>query len=53
MLGLTAIALLYGGRDEALKALQAGTITAALPFTVIVLLYAVCLIIGLGLEPKD
>ena len=53
MLGLTAIALLYGGGDEALKALQAGTITAALPFTVIVLLYAVCLIIGLRSELKE
>jgi len=53
MLGLTAIALLYGGGDEALKALQAGTITAALPFTVIVLLYAICLIIGLRSELKD
>jgi len=53
MLGLTAIALLYGGGDEALKALQAGTITAALPFTIIVLLYAVCLVIGLRAELKD
>jgi len=53
MLGLTAIALLYGGGDEALKALQAGTITAALPFTVIVLLFALCLIIGLRAEAKE
>ena len=53
MLGLTAIALLYGGGDEALKALQAGTITAALPFTIIVLLYGICLIMGLRTEPRD
>ena len=53
MLGLTAIALLYGGGDEALKALQAGTITAALPFTFVVLLYGVCLIIGLRQELKQ
>ena len=53
MLGLTAIALLYGGGDDALKALQAGTITAALPFTVIVLFYAISLIIGLRSELKD
>jgi BCCT family betaine/carnitine transporter len=53
MLGLTAIALLYGGGDEALKALQAGTITAALPFTIIVLLFALCLLIGLRAEAKE
>ncbi|MGB0908190.1 MAG: BCCT family transporter [Maricaulaceae bacterium] len=53
MLGLTAIALLYGGGDEALKALQAGTITAALPFTIIVLLYGVCLVIGLRDEVRQ
>jgi len=52
MLGLTAIALLYGGGDEALKSLQAGTITAALPFTIVVLLYGVCLVIGLRQELK-
>lgn len=53
MIGLTAIALLYGGGDEALKALQAGTIAAALPFTFVVLLYAVALIIGLRRELRD
>ncbi len=53
MLGLTAIALLYGGGDEALKSLQAGTITAALPFTFVILLYAICLIIGLRKELSD
>lgn len=47
MIGLTSIALLYGGGNEALKSLQAGTITAALPFSLIVLLYGVCLVIGL------
>jgi len=53
MLGLTAIALLYGGGDEALKSLQAGTITAALPFTLVVLLYGLCLVIGLRQELKE
>ena len=52
LLGLTASALLYGGGDEALRSLQAGTITAALPFTFIILLYAVCLVIGLRAEHK-
>lgn len=53
MLGVTAIALLYGGGADALKALQAGTITAALPFTAIVLLYCVCLTLGLWREHKE
>ena len=47
LIGLTAIALLYGGGEEALKSLQAGTITAALPFSFIVILYGFCLIKGL------
>lgn len=52
MLGLTAIALLYGGGKEALQSLQAGTITAALPFSVIVILTAIALVIGLMREHK-
>jgi BCCT family betaine/carnitine transporter len=47
LIGLTSIALLYGGGEEALKSLQAGTVTAALPFSFIVLLYGFCLIKGL------
>jgi BCCT family betaine/carnitine transporter len=47
LIGLTSIALLYGGGEEALKSLQAGTITAALPFSFIVILYGFCLIKGL------
>lgn len=53
MIGLTAIALLYGGGPDALKALQAGTIAAALPFTIVVLLYGLCLIIGLAKYMKE
>lgn len=53
MIGLTAIALLYGGGDEALKSLQAGTIAAALPFCFVVLLYAIALVIGLRRELRD
>ena len=37
MEGLIAIVLLYGGGAEALRALQAGTIAVALPFTVVLL----------------
>lgn len=51
-LGLTATALLYGGGEDALSALQAGTITAALPFTIILLLTCVSLYLGMLDEHK-
>lgn len=47
MLGLTASALLYGGGKTALQSLQAGTITAALPFTFILLICCISLLIGM------
>lgn len=47
LLGLTAAALLYGGGEQALKALQAGTITAALPFTFLLLASCVSLLMGM------
>jgi BCCT family betaine/carnitine transporter len=47
-LGLTASALLYGGGTDVLRSLQAGTITAALPFTVILL--ACCLSLYMGMR---
>ena len=47
MLGLTASALLYGGGTDVLRSLQAGTITAALPFTVILLVCCLSLYIGM------
>ncbi len=50
MLGLTASALLYGGGAEALNSLQAGTITAALPFTAVLL--ACCLSLYLGMREE-
>ena len=50
MLGLTASALLYGGGTDVLKSLQAGTITAALPFTLILL--ACCFSLYLGLRDE-
>ena len=46
-IGLTASALLYGGGADALSALQAGTITAAFPFTIILLLSCVSLYLGM------
>lgn len=47
MLGLTASALLYGGGKSALESLQAGTITAALPFTFIVFICCISLVLGM------
>lgn len=47
MLGLTASALLYGGGTAALEALQAGTITAALPFTIVLLICCFSLYLGM------
>ena len=41
--GLIAIALLYGGGSEALKALQAGAIATGLPFTIILILMSISL----------
>ena len=52
MLGVTASALLYGGGTGALNALQAGTITAALPFTFVLLACCVTLTMGLMDEHK-
>jgi len=48
--GLIAGVLLYGGGSEALKALQAGAITAGLPFTAILLLMCVSIYKGLKTE---
>ncbi len=45
MIGLTSVALLYGGGTTALQTLQAATIVAALPFTALVLAccFSLCL----------
>ena len=51
-LGLTASALLYGGGENALQSLQAGTITAAIPFTIILLVSCVTLYLGMLDEHK-
>ena len=50
--GLVAIALLYAGGTEALNALQAGSITTALPFTIVLLVMCYSLYIGLRAELK-
>ena len=49
-LGLTASALLVGGGTQALQSLQAGTITAALPFTLILL--GACMSLYLGMRDE-
>lgn len=48
--GLVAIVLLYVGGKEALSALQAGSITTALPFTFILLIMTYSLYLGLKSE---
>ena len=48
LLGLIAAALLIGGGSDALSALQAGTITVAVPFTLVLLLACLCLVLGLA-----
>ena len=52
-LGLTASALLYGGGADVLRSLQAGTITAALPFTVILLVCCLSLYMGMRDDHKQ
>lgn len=51
-IGLTASALLIGGGKKALQSLQAGTITAALPFTLILLVCCISLYLGLRDENR-
>ncbi|PID37840.1 MAG: glycine/betaine ABC transporter [Pseudomonadales bacterium] len=45
--GCTAAALLYGGGKEALKALQAGTVSTGLPFSIVLVVMCVSLLMGL------
>lgn len=52
MEGLIAIALLVGGGKDALGALQAGAITVGLPFSIVLIALAVCLVLGLSHEWK-
>ena len=50
MEGAVAAILLFGGGDKVLSALQAGAITTALPFTIVLLLCCVSLYKGLNHE---
>lgn len=52
MEGLIAAVLLYGGGEQALKSLQAGTISVALPFTIVLLMMCISLYKGLNSEYK-
>jgi BCCT family betaine/carnitine transporter len=53
MEGLLAAALLYGGGEQALQALQAGTVIAGIPFTLILLLVCVSLYKGLNANLRE
>lgn len=50
--GAIAAALLWIGGTEAIEALQAGAISTALPFTIILLLMCVALVMGLRTESR-
>ncbi len=53
MEGLLAAALLYGGGQQALAALQAGTVVAGIPFTLILLLVCFSLYKGLNANLRE
>ncbi|EGU42159.1 BCCT family transporter [Vibrio splendidus] len=50
--GAIAVALLWVGGTEAVQALQAGAISTALPFTIILLLMCVSLLMGMRTEKR-
>jgi BCCT family betaine/carnitine transporter len=50
--GLIAIALLWIGGTEAIQALQAGAISTGLPFTIVLLLMCVSLVMGFRTEKR-
>jgi BCCT family betaine/carnitine transporter len=52
MEGLIAGALLFGGGADALGALQAAAITVGLPFTLVLLVMCITLLMGLNHEVK-
>lgn len=51
--GTLAAALLYGGGQQALSALQAGTVAAGIPFTLIILLMCFSLYKGLAANLRE
>ncbi|WP_341504028.1 BCCT family transporter [Gallaecimonas sp. GXIMD4217] len=50
--GAIAAALLWIGGTEAIEALQAGAISTGLPFTLVLILMCVSLVMGMRTEPK-
>ena len=50
--GAVAAALLWIGGTEAIQALQAGAISAGLPFTIVLLFMCLSLVLGLRTEPR-
>ena len=50
--GAIAAVLLWIGGTEAIQALQAGAISTALPFTIVLLLMCVALLMGFRTEPR-
>ncbi|MGI9537608.1 MAG: BCCT family transporter [Desulfocapsaceae bacterium] len=50
--GAIAAVLLWIGGTEAIQALQAGAISSALPFTIVLLLMCVALVMGFRTEPR-
>ena len=50
--GSIAAALLWIGGTEAIQALQAGAVSTGLPFTLVLLLMCVSLLLGLRTEPR-
>jgi BCCT family betaine/carnitine transporter len=52
MEGAIAVALLWIGGSEAVQALQAGAISTALPFTIVLLLMCVSLLMGMRTERR-
>ena len=53
MIGAVATILLYGGGQQALSALQAGTIATGIPFTIVLLFACYSLYKGLGRSLKE
>lgn len=51
--GMLAAALLYGGGQQALSALQAGTVAAGIPFTLIILVLCFSLYKGLSANLRE
>ncbi|MEH6816120.1 MAG: BCCT family transporter, partial [Pseudoalteromonas distincta] len=51
--GAVAAALLWIGGTEAIQALQAGSVSAGLPFTIVLLFMCLSLVLGLRTEPRS